>query len=365
MKSLTGARDDLVRALGLAARFTASHKSNPQLNYLRLVLDDDGARVEATDQRASIRTALYATGTEHLDVLVHPDVANAVKAMHQGEVTITVDDTQATVSGKGKSKYTVGVLDKEPVPAFPGEDELDWTDVVPIEADEALATMDVASQYASRKQENPSIIGVNLRVADGELVVESTDGARLFHDRVELPGQGFPFQEEQVMLPIHMVSELNRVFPDGEVAFAATPNLFFAKDPAGETLFAARRIGGKFPDVDKIVPEYETTLAVPREELLQAVNRMRTVVKGKPVRLSFEEKELTLSAKTGESSAEEYITLTSEAKPTKMAFNLDHLAEALSLFGDAEVKMHIKTPLLPIKFTDTHERFFLLAPVRF
>jgi DNA polymerase-3 subunit beta len=300
-----------------------------------------------------------------MDVLVHPDIAAAVKAMSQGEVMISLDGTMVTVTGNGKAKYTVATLDKEPVDAFPGEDELDWEGVVPIDATDALKVMEMASQYASRKEENPSIIGVNLRVADGDLAVEATDGARLFHDHVALPSPGFPFQEDEVMLPPRMVADLNRVFPDGEVAFAAGDNLFFARDPGGETLFAARRIGGKFPDISRIVPEYENNLVMPRQELADALDRMSGVVRGKPVQLAFEGKELTLSSKTGQGSAEEYVDLVHEAKETKVAFNLEYLMNGVSLFSGDELTMQVKTPLLPVRLTDTGARFFLMAPVKF
>ena len=367
MATLTGARDDLAAALTLAARFTASHKSNPQLNHLRLVVNKDGSFVEATDQRTSIRTALYAQSNEDMDVLAHPDIANAVKAMPKGDVTITQNDKVLEVSGKGKAKYTVATLDSDVrADAFPGEDELDWTDVVPIDASEALKLMDSAARYASRKEENPSIVGVNLRVSDQQLAVEATDGARLFHDKVPLPAPGFPFSEDQVMLPPRMVSELNRVFPNGEVAFAAGANLFFARDPNGETLFASRRIGGKFPDIERIVPEYPNGhVTIPRQELADALERMRGVVRGKPVSLNFEGDELKLVSKTGSGSAEEWVALPNKVEKMSVAFNVDYLAEAISLFEGSELRMFIASPLRPVTVRDLGERFFLLAPVKF
>jgi len=208
---------------------------------------------------------------------------------------------------------------------------------------------------------------VNIRVVDQELAVESTDGVRLFHDRVSLPAPGFPFQEDEVMLPPQMVSELNRVFPQGEVAFAATPNLFYAKDPQGETLFASRRIGGKFPDVTKIVPEYENGhVAVPRKDLADAVDRVRSVVKGKPVRCTFEGDELLLEASGLGTSATEHVTLSKPVNPAiKIAFTADYLADALTLFGGDEVRLFIASPLRPVTIRDLGQRFFLLAPVKF
>lgn len=369
--TLKGERNDVVGALALASRFVASHKSNPQLSQLRLRrLSTGESYVEATDQRASIRTALWATGPAEVDVMVHPDLANAVKAMSAGEVTIAQEDDSkvVTIHGKGKSKYSVATLDEAPVNAFPGEDELSWDDVQPVDASDALEVMEIATRFASKKEDNPSLVGVNLRVtADTELAVEATDGSRLFADRVALPSAGFPFHEDEVLLPPRMIAELGRVFPGGQVLFAATANLFFAKDPAGETLFASRRIGGKFPQVDQIVPQYKRHLKVPREALSDALDRMRTVVKGKPVQLSFENDQLKLSSRTGTGSAEEWVDLTTEAgdAATSIAFNVDYLAEAISLFKGSDLRFHVETPLRPIKIDDSGVRFVLLAPVKF
>lgn len=366
--TLTGARDDIASALALAGRFTAAHKSTPQLNQLRLVRKDGACFVEATDQRASLRTTLWAQSAEDFDVLVHPEIANAVKAMPLGDVTISQDGTQLSVSGKGRAKYSVGTSDEEPIVAFPGEDEVDWSATQPIDASEALEIMTVAARYVAKHDSNPSIVGVNLRVDKDTdmLAIEATDGARLFHDKVTLPDPGFPFQEEEVMLPPRMITELGKVFPSGEVSFAATANLFFARDPNGETTFASRRIGGKFPDVSKIVPEYEGDVVVPRRELADALDRMRSVVKSKPVRLSFKDKELRLLSKTGSGSAEEWVDLSQKVnKPVEIAFNLDYLADAVSLFSLDELRLLVDTPLRPVQVRDQGERFFLLAPVKF
>lgn len=367
--TLTGARDDIAGALGLASRFTAAHKSTPQLNQLRLIVNDKGdSYVEATDQRSSIRTALWAQSGEEVDVMAHPELANAVKAMPAGEITITQDGTKLVVAGKGRSKYSVGTLDGDPIIAFPGEDEMDWSNTQPIDATEALAIMSVAARYVAKQESNPSIIGVNLRVdkATDMLAIESTDGARLFHDKVKLPDPGFPFQEEEVMLPPRMVNELGKVFPTGEVSFAANANLFFARDPQGETTFASRRIGGKFPDVTKILPKFDHTLTVPRQDLADALSRMGSVVKGKPVQLSFKEKELHLQSRTGTGSAEEFIDLSTPAPAEiAIAFNLEYLADAISLFSADELRIAVSTPLRPVQIRDLGERFFLLAPVKF
>lgn len=366
--SLTGARDDIAGALSLASRFTASHKSTSQLNQLRIVAGPSiSSYVEATDQRSSIRTALWVQCAEDVDVMAHPELANAVKAMPAGEITITQDGTKLTVSGKSKSKYSVGTLDGEPIIAFPGEDEVDWVNTKPINATDALSTMQVAVRYVAKQESNPSIVGVNLRVdkATNMLAVESTDGARLFHDKVKLPDHGFPFQEDEVMLPPRMVAELGKVFPSGEVSFAANPNLFFARDPQGETTFASRRIGGKFPDLEKILPKFEHTLSVPRQDVADALSRMGSVVKGKPVQLAFKDKELHLTSRTSTGSAEEFVNLSVAAADVTIAFNLEYLMDAVSLFSGDELSLRVSSSLRPMQVRDKGERFLLLAPVKF
>jgi DNA polymerase-3 subunit beta len=370
--ALTGARDDVAGSLALAARFTASHGSTPQLNCIRIrhSVKEGVTHAEATDQRMSVRSHLWVASDEpEVEVLAHTDLVRAVRAMPAGEVTITKeeDGQVLTVSGTGRSKYTVSLGDGAPVSAFPGEEQIDWDQIAEVDAADAMRIMQQAARFASRKDGNPSITGVSLRVVNGELSIDATDGFRLFHDRVALPSAGFPFDEDEVLVPPAMVEELGRTFPSGKLRLAATQNLLFARDDAGETLFAARRIGGKFPSLDEVVPEFDQiNVQVPREELAAALKRIGGVAKGKPVKLEFSGDTLRLSARGEATSAEEWVDLGGVAGEGEMviAFNVDFLEEGVELFSDDSVKLEMLTALRPARLSGDGARFFLLASVK-
>lgn len=370
--ALTGARNDIAGALALASRFTASHGSTPQLNYIRIrASQKDGTSfAEATDQRMSVRTHLWATPDEpEVEALVHPDIVRAIRAMPAGDVTLAKeeDKNELVVSGTGRSRYTVSLGDGAATTAFPGEDGVRWDDIAAVDAADAMRVMAQAARFVAKKDGNPSITGVSLRVADGDLAIDATDGHRLFHDAVALPAAGFPFDEDEVLVPAAMVQELERTFPSGKLRLAATTNLLFARDDAGETLFAARRIGGKFPQLKDIVPTYDQISAsVPREDLLDALGRIKGVARGKPVKLEFSGDTLRLSARGETSSAEEYVTLPGVPGEGEMviAFNIDYLEEGVALFSGDQVKIEMLTALRPARISDGSGRFFLLASVK-
>lgn len=369
--TITGERSDLLATLTPAERFVSRHGTNLAVNGIHIKGGTDGGYIEATNLTMSYRGHLWGTVDDDVDVVVHPRLRRAVQAMAEGPVSIRQEGGELEVTGKGKARYTASLLDASFPNAFPDHDTLDWKNTKPVDVSEALSVMAEASKYAARKEQNPSITGVNLRVKENAgkahawLVVDATDGYRLYQNQIELPAGGFPFNEDEVILPVAMVTELTKLFPSGEVRFAASTNLFYASDANGETLFASRRIGGKFPDVDKMAPDFQQNATLPQQETEKALERLRGVAGDKPATVEITGQEMRLSAR-GDGEAEEWVTLSQAvSEDLTVGFNLEHLHSALQLFrGEDEVRFSFASPLRPARFDTDGDRHLIIMPVR-
>mgnify|MGYP003344791421 CR=1 FL=1 len=108
-----------------------------------------------------------------------------------------------------------------------------------------------------------------------------------------------------------------------------------------------RRIDGQFPNYRQLLPEqFEHEVSLPRGELLDVVRRVSLMAqRNSPLRLSFTEGSLTISAQTldvGESR--ESLAAPFSGEPLDIGFNAAYLLEILRYLPTDEGKMTFKAP---------------------
>jgi DNA polymerase III sliding clamp (beta) subunit (PCNA family) len=367
--TLVGDRNDLLATLTQAERFVSKTGSNDAIRHIRIYHSTTHGKtfVEATNQVMGFRGHLWANFDQpEIDVLASPRIVKAIGAMRSGEVRVSKEGGELTVRGTGKGTYAVPVGSGSFPSALPGIENVDWSAIQPVDAGDALREMQASSRFTAKGHGNPAMSGINLRVVNGNsLGIDATDSYRLFQSSVDLPAAGFPFGEDEVILPVSMVHELVKLFPAGDIKFSSDTNLFFASDPAGTVLFACRRVGGKFPNVDTIVPTFNAGMTAKLPDLREAVVKLRSVAGGRAVSLDVRKDELVLSSRSDDgSAAEEYVPITATDE-VKIGFNLDHLHEGLALFGEDEVTLSFTTPLRPALLSNgVEKRRYLIMPVR-
>ena len=96
----------------------------------------------------------------------------------------------------------------------------------------------------------------------------------------------------------------------------------------GGVALSSRLIDGQFPNYRQLLPEaYEHELTVSREELLEVVRRISLMAqKNAPLRLSFSEGEVKVSAQTPDvGEASEPLPIPFAGEPFEIGFNPDFL----------------------------------------
>lgn len=366
--TMLGERDDLLASLQSVERFVAKVKSSPAVTGIRIRYAEGEGYVEATNLTMSLRMHLWATfDVDEVDVIVSPRLVKAIQSCPSGGVTIRFDGETCTVTGSSRSKYVIGTIVGD-WPNFQVGDERDWSDVPVLDASEVFEAMTIAGKFASRDDNRPTITGINVRSDEDLVRISATDSYRLFTTRVN-PNE-FWQEQEDITVPYPMVVELTRLFPSGEIKLSASDNLFFVAAPSGGTYFSCRRIGGKFPETQTLVPkdeDFKWDVGVPRDALKDALRRIRFMAEGskKPLQVSVEDDEMMLVATTDTGNAEEYIDLPFEHEKITVGLNLDQLSSVLEVFKGDEVRMRFVSELRPVLVTaEDEEPVTLLMPVR-
>jgi DNA polymerase-3 subunit beta len=195
----------------------------------------------------------------------------------------------------------------------------------------------------------------------------ATDSYRLSVKETEIT-EG-PAGEVEAIVPARALSELARIAQasdaDSLTVGIQENQIVFAVD---DVWLTARRIDGQFPNYRQLLPEtFEAEVELPRDELLDVVRRTGLMAQRKsPLRLRFEEGQLTISAQTQDvGEAHESLPAAYTADPIEIGFNAEFLRDGLESLEDDQVRLRLISPLRPGLIQGAGDDFlYLIMPIR-
>jgi DNA polymerase III subunit beta len=195
----------------------------------------------------------------------------------------------------------------------------------------------------------------------------ATDSYRLSVKETALPES--PGQELEAIVPARALGELVRIAQSAgadSLEIGVQENqIVFGVDGIWLT---ARRIDGQFPNYRQLLPEtFEAEITLPREEFLDVVRRASLMAQRKsPLRLRFEEGEVTVSAQTQDvGEARESLPIAYAGEPLEIGFNAEFLRDGLESVGDEQVRVKLISPLRPgLLHGESDDFVYLIMPIR-
>ena len=254
-------------------------------------------QLRATDMEVALRVPLEATierpGTVVLPARLLLDV---VRQLPAGDVSLELRPAEQDVEVvAGTARFHIRTLRAEDFPPLP---EPGGDQIVTMPAPAFTETIARVARSASRDETRPILTGILVSAAGDELRMVATDSYRLSvketHLETSLP-DGF-----EANVPARALEELGRLVRDDvdDIRIGVRANqVVFEVDGLA---LSSRLIDGQFPNYSQLLPEaYEHELTINREELLEVVRRISLMAqKNAPLRLSFSEGEVSISAQT-------------------------------------------------------------------
>ena len=142
-------------------------------------------------------------------------------------------------------------------------------------------------------------------------------------------------------MPARALQELTRIVQHGNaetIAVSLRSNQVVFE--AAGVVLSSRLIDGQFPNVRQLLPEaYEHELQLSGAEITDVVRRISLLAqKNAPLRLSFAEGELTVSARTPDvGEARETVPVPFQGEPFEIGFNPEFLRDGLEALESADV----------------------------
>ena len=231
-----------------------------------------------------------------------------------------------------------------------------------------VQTVNRVARSASRDETRPVLTGILMSASGQELRMVATDSYRLSvkETALESPLQG----SLEANVPARALQELVRIAqqaPSDLIAVSVGQNQAIFE--LGDVVLSSRLIDGQFPNYRQLLPEsVEHELRVSSAELTDVVRRISLLAqKNAPLRLSFSEGTLTVSAQTPDvGEASEAIPVPFHGDAFEIGFNPEFLRDGLESIESVELVLKLISPLRPglIESPDSGDFVYLIMPIR-
>ena len=328
---------------------------------------DSSPELLATDMEIGLRVPLVAEvirpGSAVLPARLLLDVA---RSLPTEQLTMELRSTEQDVELIcGPATFHLRMLRAEDFPTLPGPTA---ETRITIPADAFIETVSRVQRSASKDETRPVLTGILMSASGQELRMVATDSYRLSvkETALEAPLQG----SLEANVPARALGELVRIAQQADsdtLAVSVGQNQVVFE--LGDIVLSSRLIDGQFPNYRQLLPEsVDHELRLSTAEGADGVRRISLLAqKNAPLRLSFSEGTLTVSAQTPDvGGASEAIPVPFHGEEFDIGFNPEFLRDGLESIESDELVLKLISPLRPglIESPDTGDFVYLIMPIR-
>jgi DNA polymerase III subunit beta len=365
--NLTLLQENLNRGLSITSRFVSSRTQLPILSNIALQTEKNRLKISATNLEVGVNyycgakieneggiTVLSRTFSEFVSSLPAEKV-----------VLVTKKESLKTICSNYQASFPViPISDFPKVPTGVNQKiTLSYSDFT-----RAIKNVVFA---ASSDDSRPILSGVHFNFINQECLLSATDGYRLSFRKIEMADK-YP-EEIEFIIPSVILNELLRLKPEGEqsifelgLANKEKQAVFFLPNLE----FSSRLLEGKYPDINKVIPEKKTTsILIEREELLGAVKTASIFARESANIIKLEigngkVRVLANAPSLGENISQ--VEAKIEGDNQRVAFNFHFLADLLSNLETDQVVIEMQESLKPVVFKNPKDKNFLhiIMPVK-
>lgn len=360
-------RDILLGQLQTVSRVASTRSAIQALSGVRFDAVAGSCELRATDMDVGLRVPLDAeVQREGMLVLPARLLLDVVRSLPAPTVSIELRAAEQDAEVvSGNATFHIRTLRGEDFPPFPDPDP---ESALTLAADAFVSTALKVAGSASRDETRPVLTGILVSASERELRMVATDSYRL---SVKETGLEAPLRSSfEVNVPARALQELARVaahVEDEELQISVRQNqILFV---LGGVTLSSRLIDGQFPNYRQLLPEsFEHELRISSDELTDVVRRISLLaLKNAPLRLSFVQGELTVSAQTPDvGEARESLPVAFAGDPLEIGFNPEFLRAGLEAIDEGDVLLKLISPLRPglIEAADESRFQYLIMPIR-
>ncbi len=357
-------KSELLNALTIVAKGTSSRSTIPVLSGVCIKAEGSTLTMETTDLERSIRYVVPAL-VEDEGVTVVPEklILDIVKNLPEAAVEFETAESSITVSC-GKSSFVLKTLDAQDFPPFPS---VNVSTSIEIPFAKFCSMVKRVAKVVSKDQSRAVLTGVLISTSENGLRLVATDSYRLAVADLPVEGVSDGFEAIVSGAFLQEVASLPKVDEFIRVGLTENQIVFTYQD----MVLINRRIEGKFPNYQQIIPQsYATKTCFTTQDLITAVKRVGIVsALSSPVKIDVRSAagNAVINAATQDvGSAEEIVACEVSGDDIQIAFNHQYILDGLMSVSTDLVFFETTSSMKPGVFrsAEGEDFLYLIMPVR-
>ncbi|HUT01602.1 MAG TPA: DNA polymerase III subunit beta [Phycisphaerae bacterium] len=357
----------LQEALALAGSIVATRTPKPVLQCVKLIASKEGETSKltllATDLEAGCRYEVTAVQVEEPgEALVPAERLNGIVRESGEQESLTLEtEKEACHVRSSNSHFKIYGYDPGEYPAVADlEGPADFE--VPAET---LAEMIGRTLFAAAKTHSHyAMSGVLWEASGRKLQMVATDGHRLAQAKGSLAKSAS--RDVAAIVPAKLMGLIQRVLAGQETLAVKIEETQIMVRTARAVLVSSL-VQGNFPKYADVIPKQCQRKATVKTSDLEHSVRLAALLtneESRSVRVSFQEKQATLSSRVPEAGeAEVTCPVALEGEPLDMAFNPGFLLDVLRVIDTDEISIEMSASLKPAVIKAGTDFLYVVMPV--
>jgi len=357
---------DLCDAVLKVSKAIPSKTTNPILEGIRLVAEEDTLTLSATDTELSIEKKIKA------DVKIEGETIVPGKFFTDFMRKLTNEKIELILNEKKQLK--IRYIDSETYiqcflpDEYPGFNKIESSDYFTITNSNLKNLINKSIFSVAVDDSRPILKGTLFEINKSEVRAVALDGYRL---AMVVEPVNSSTVEGSVIIPARSLAEISKLINDSDdVVTVYIDNKYIMMD-SNDTKVISRILEGDFLNYKQIVAnEFSTEIVINKMQISDALERaslLSKVGQNNLVKFDIKENNLLLTSNSEIGNIKENISISTKGKDIFIAFNARYFMEAFRTISDEFIKIKFNSPSNPcvvVPANDSQEFLYLILPVR-
>lgn len=359
-------KEDFLKPLQTVIGIVERKQTMPILSNVLIEKEIDSIRFTSTDLEIQITTTIETKSEDNSQSSITVGGKKLQEILRilpdQSRVSLDVKENKVHIKSN-KSRFNLQCLPAQDFPKLTNQ----LTDGCKIKLTQAQLKKLLGSvQFAMAQQDVRYYLnGVLFVIEENKLRAVATDGHRLAYNAIEI--SGIPSKSE-IIIPRKAITELSKLMNDDqEIEIEFSTQQLKATFSGIELI--TKLIEGKFPDYQRVIPNYSNHLSINRTLVQQALQRAAILSneKFRGVRFVLTEKNLCIiSSNSEQEEAQVEIETDYHGDAIDIGFNVNYLLDGLNSIHSESVIFSFGNPNSSILITSPDDLDFryVVMPMR-
>lgn len=356
---------DLSDAVLTVSKAISSRTTNPVIEGIKLVAEDETLTLIATDMDLCIEKKIKAEVHREGEIVVPGKFfSDFIKKLTNEKIELYLLDNRQLRIRYGENESLIQCFDTVEFPDFK---KIDTSDFFALTQKDLKNLINKSIFAVAVDDSRPILKGCLFEIEENKVTSVALDGYRLA--KVEEPLKQTTLTGN-IIIPARSLAEISKLLDDSEDIINIYVQKNFVMIDLNATKIISRLFEGEFINYKQIISKtFETRITVNKSQFENTLERASLLSKiGQNNLVKFEIKENTLCVTSNSEigNIKENINMTLNGKDLVIAFNARYFNECFRVINAEYIEVGFNSPSNPCVITsvDNKEFLYLILPVR-